>query len=123
MKFESAEADTELPGNVRIDSEVDFNGDLDLTDGGKVRNYHDIRASLAIINGYSHALKSSFDELKDQYGDVLEQKDGVSDTVSSDRLMSLEADCRFCLSRLCSSVEQLKERLDVGGVLRDSTQD
>ncbi len=123
MKFESAEAGTELPGNARIDSEVDSDGNLELLDAGKRRNYHDIRASLAIINGYSHALKSSFDELKDQYGDVLEQKGGVSDTASCDHLMSLEADCRFCLSRLCSSVEQLKQRLEVGGVLRDSTQD
>ena len=123
MKFESAEAGTESPGNARIASEVVSGGNPESIDAGKHRNYHDIRASLAIINGYSHALKSSFDELKDQYSDVLEKKDGKSETTNSDRLMSLEADCRFCLSRLCSSVDQLRERLEIGGVVRDSEQD
>ena len=123
MKVESAEPDTEIPGNARTDRDVDSVENLESTDVGKVRDYHDIRASLAIINGYSHALKASFQELKEQYSDVLEQKDGDSDTTGSDRLMSLEADCRFCLSRLCSSVDQLKGRLEVGGVLRDSSQD
>lgn len=123
MKVESAESNAEVPGNTQMDSDVGSIGNPELTDVGKVRYYHDIRASLAIINGYSHALKSSFDELKDQYSDVLEHKDGKSDTVNSDRLMSLEADCRFCLSRLCSSVDQLRERLEIGGVVRDSEQD
>ena len=123
MKVESAEPDTEIPGNARTGRDVDSVENLESTDVGKVRDYHDIRASLAIINGYSHALKASFQELKEQYSDVLERKDGDSDTTGSDRLMSLEADCRFCLSRLCSSVDQLKGRLEVGGVLRDSSQD
>lgn len=123
MKAESTESNTETSGDARIDSDDGSIGNPEQTDAGKVKSYHDIRASLAIINGYSHALKSSFDELKEQYGDVLEHKEGASDTSSSDRLMSLEADCRFCLSRLCSSVDQLKERLGVDDVLRDSTQD
>ena len=123
MKVDSAESNAEIPGNTRMDSDVDSIGNPELTDVGKVMYYHDIRASLAIINGYSHALKSSFDELKDQYSDVLEKKDGRSDPANSDRLMSLEADCRFCLSRLCSSVDQLKERLEIGGFVHDSRQD
>ena len=123
MKVESAEPDTEIPGNARIGNDVDTVESPDLTVVGKVRNYHDIRASLAIINGYSHALKESFQELKEQYSDVLDQKDGETDSTGSDRLMSMEADCRFCLSRLCSSVDQLKGRLEVGGVLHDSSQD
>ncbi len=123
MKVESAEPDSEIPGNARIGSDVASGENQELADVGRVGSYHDIRASLAIINGYSHALKASFEELKDQYSDVSEQKDGETDTAGSDRLMSLEADCRFCLSRLCSSVDQLKGRLEAGGALRDSSQD
>ena len=123
MKVEIAEPDTELPDNARTGSDIDFVENQELSDAGKVRDYHDIRASLAIINGYSLALKASFDELKEQYSDVLDQKEGDSDTAGSDRLMSLEADCRFCVSRLCSAVDQLKGRLQIGGVLRNSPQE
>ena len=108
MKVEIAEPDTELPDNARTGSDIDFVENQELSDAGKVRDYHDIRASLAIINGYS---------------DVLDQKEGDNDTAGSDRLMSLEADCRFCVSRLCSAVDQLKGRLQIGGVLRNSPQE
>lgn len=123
MKVDSPEPDTDVPGNARIGSGIDSVKNPELSDVGIVENYHDIRASLAIINGYSNALKASFQDLKDQYSDVLDQKDGDIDSTGSDRLMSLEADCRFCLSRLCSSVDQLRGRLEIGGVLRDPSQD
>lgn len=123
MKCETAEPDSEMHGNARIDCDMESTVNPNVADAGKLRSDHDIRASLAIINGYGQALNSSFQELKEQYNDLLEQNDGVSDTARGDRLMALEADCRFCLSRLCSSVAQLKESLTAGGVLRDSSQD
>jgi hypothetical protein len=75
------------------------------------RYRHDLRASLAIINGYSKALESSFQELTDHCQDLL---GAVAVELNPDTLaqvQTLKADCRFCLSRLNSSVEQLKDRL------------
>lgn len=77
----------------------------------RAKAYHDVRASLAIINGYSLALDSTFHELIGKYNTAL--GDSAANTQATADLKMLEADCRFCLSRLCRSVEQLKERLEV----------
>lgn len=123
MKVDSTEPDSETADTVRVDGEAVCNSHVEQSDASTVRNYHDIRASLAIINGYSNALQSTFQDLRDHYGEALEPTDETSATTSSDRLMSLEADCRFCLSRLCSSVDQLKQSLVFGDMLRKSSQD
>lgn len=72
---------------------------------------HDLRASLAIVNGYSAALGSSFEDLQGAYGEIIAMEESVVRPESVERLMMLEADCRFCLSSLRSSVERLKLRL------------
>ncbi|MGQ7847799.1 hypothetical protein ACUNV4_25115 [Granulosicoccus sp. 3-233] len=73
---------------------------------------HDLRASLAIVNGFSAALGASFQDLTDQYQEILESNDVALIAESADRLMMLDADCRFCLSRLHTSIDKLKERLE-----------
>ena len=77
-----------------------------------VRSLHDIRASLAILCGFGEALENSFAELSScmdaavcEYG--LQDK---RETVG--QLKTLEADCRFCLSRIRLSAAQLKESLE-----------
>lgn len=81
---------------------------------------HDLRASLAIVNGFSTALGASFQDLSEQYSLILEAEEDVEDSGAADRLMMLEADCRFCLSRLRTSIDQLKHRLlvehDIDGI-------
>lgn len=72
---------------------------------------HNLRASLAIVNGYSAALSASFEDLSAQYGGILSGGDEITDSQAVDRLMTLDADCRFCLSRLKTSIDQLKQRL------------
>lgn len=72
---------------------------------------HDLRASLAIVNGYSAALDASFEDLCNQYREILESDGDAGLSESADRLMALDADCRFCLSRLHTSIDQLKLRL------------
>lgn len=72
---------------------------------------HDLRASLAIVNGFSAALGASFQDLSDQYSEIIELESDKISTESTDRLMMLDADCRFCLSRLRTSIDQLKHRL------------
>lgn len=123
MKSESTESNRELhqaEGTDRVESSSVERADASNTD--KNMKHHDIRASLAIINGYSAALDSSFSEFKALYDETFENKDGSCDETSSARLMTLEADCRFCLSRMYSSVEKLKERLESESVLQSSAQ-
>ncbi|ASJ70393.1 hypothetical protein [Granulosicoccus antarcticus] len=123
MKLDSAEPESELQEGSDKDPIVRAAVEkLRLGESDTGMNDHDIRASLTIINGYSSALESSFQELRDLYNETLEQKDGFTDEARSARLMTLEADCRFCLSRMCGSVAKLKERLQSEGVWQVSSQ-
>ena len=81
---------------------------------------HDLRASLAIVNGFSAALGASFQDLSDQYREILESDDDAFIAESADRLMMLDADCRFCLSRLHTSIDKLKHRLETEQVISGS---
>lgn len=124
MKLDSAEPDIELQENADKNRMIQVVvGKSELLELEKSMNHHDIRASLAIINGYSSALASSFVELRDLYNETLENTDGFADEAISARLMTLEADCRFCLSRMCGSVAKLKEHLQSEDVLPVSSQD
>lgn len=81
---------------------------------------HDLRASLAIVNGFSAALGASFQDLSEQYKEILESDDDAFIAESADRLMMLDADCRFCLSRLHTSIDKLKHRLETERVIAGS---
>ena len=83
---------------------------------------HDLRASLAIVNGFSTALGSSFKDLSEQYQRILESDDDTGMAESADRLMMLDADCRFCLSRLHTAIETLKSRLESERVIAGTGQ-
>jgi len=77
-----------------------------------VQSLHDIRASLAILSGFGEALETSFTELSSQMSAVMLKPCLQDDRESIGQLKTLEADCRFCLSRLRLSAGQLKERLE-----------
>lgn len=78
----------------------------------RVRSIHDIKASLAISNGFSQALETALSDLHESYVDIVHSTEA---TVSPELLQQLrkhENDCKFCLSRLSSSLSQLKTRID-----------
>jgi len=81
---------------------------------------HDLRASLAIVNGFSTALGTSFKDLSEQYRMILEADDDTRVAEAADRLLMLDADCRFCLSRLHIAIEKLKSRLESEQVMDGS---
>lgn len=81
-------------------------------DSQQDREFHDLRATLAIVNGFAQALDGSFVQLKQKYDDLLSQNTSTDTVDDMAELRTLEADCRFCLSRLLGSVDQLRERLD-----------
>ena len=68
----------------------------------------DIRASLALLCGFGEALENSFIELSNCV-DAAVCKHGLQDErVTVGQIKTLEADCRFCLSRIRLSAAQLK---------------
>ncbi len=81
-------------------------------DGLAAKPLHDVKASLAILNGYGDALDSSFSELCSQMDAIVSDTTLLKDQHTLGQLKTLEADCRFCLSRIRSSAGQLKERLE-----------
>ncbi|NND92664.1 MAG: hypothetical protein HKN42_17555 [Granulosicoccus sp.] len=78
------------------------------------RTYHDLHASLAIINGYSQALGATFREFTEEYNVLVDSSSNDIGAEAAFRIMTMEADCRFCLSRLCQSIEKLKISLQSG---------
>jgi len=76
------------------------------------RSLHDIRASLAILSGFGEALETSFTELSNHMSTVMLESCQQDNRESNGQMKTLEADCRFCLSRIRMSATQLKERLE-----------
>lgn len=86
------------------------------------KSSHDIRASLAITNGFNQALESTFSELCETYEQLLLTR-GTRSTTDVDlikQLDRLEADCHFCMSRIKRSLEQLGSRIDYDLTLRSA---
>lgn len=76
-----------------------------------VRSDHDIRASMAIANGFGSALDASFSELLESYNSLVASlPDGVSEP-QLEKLKQTEQDCKYCLARLIHSIDLLKSRL------------
>lgn len=84
---------------------------------------HDLRASLAITNGFNQALDSSFSELCISFGQLLDSQTSstITDVELVNKVEQLEADCRFCLSRMSRSLEKLNARLDSDSRLQIQT--
>lgn len=76
------------------------------------RSLHDIRASLAILCGFGEALENSFTELSNCMDAAVCQNGLQDEREAVGQLKTLEADCRFCLSRIRLSAAQLKEHLE-----------
>lgn len=68
---------------------------------------HDIRASIAILNGFGDALGSSFQELSKALDDVIDCTACDPGMEAVGQIKTLQADCRFCLSRLQTATERL----------------
>lgn len=77
---------------------------------------HDVRAALAIASGFSDALRESFDQLQSCTEPLLEDERILPAPVA-DEVAMMEADCRFCLSRLQASVQRLKQKLQQAQLL------
>ena len=77
-----------------------------------VKSLHDIRASLAILCGFGEALENSFVELSSCVDAAVCQHGLQNERETVGQLKTLEADCRFCLSRIRLSAAQLKEQLE-----------
>lgn len=78
-----------------------------------IKSLHDVKASLAILNGYGESLSTSFTELCDHMDSIVIRTTLKDDMDAIGQLKTLEADCRFCLSRIRASTDQLKEHLEV----------
>lgn len=70
---------------------------------------HDIRAYLAITNGFTEALEISLTDLVSEFKLVLNSEDAPGNLQNLDKL---EGDCRFCLSRISRSLALLSERIN-----------
>lgn len=86
----------------------------------RMRSSHDIKASLAIANGFSQALELALDDLQDSYLSIVNSVDNVPAS-KLQLLKQHDNDCRFCLGRLSSSLQQLKTRIDQCDALKDSS--
>ncbi|MBX2879491.1 MAG: hypothetical protein KTR32_06125 [Granulosicoccus sp.] len=75
---------------------------------------HDVLASLAITKGFCSALETSYSDLRTTCEEIIEAIDQGIDDEQIAALTKTENDCKFCLTRLVRSMEQLKIRLDQG---------
>lgn len=77
--------------------------DVALLSNARIR--HDIRASLAISKGMCQALEMSLEHLSEACAiDTPEER--------LNSLETIEKDCRFCLSRILSSLTQLDSTVE-----------
>lgn len=78
------------------------------------KSNHDIRASLAITNGFNQALESSFSDLCSAVEQLVRDREIRTDEDEAliHHVAKLEADCWFCLSRINRSLTQLGTRIE-----------
>lgn len=79
---------------------------------GNARSNHDIRASLAVTKGFNTALGASLADLCEAVQQLLDMDDSDAKSGQLQRVALLEEDCRFCMSRINRSIEQLGTRLE-----------
>jgi len=86
---------------------------------------HDVRASLAITSGFSEAMESSFSEFCTTLEQILcpIEPRTATDRELRERLQQLEADCRFCLSRMHRSLEKLDDCINSKSGVGSGTHD
>ena len=73
---------------------------------------HDMRASLAITNGFNQALETSLLDLVAEYQMLLDSKTSTPHEADLENVKKLEADCHFCLSRITRSIVKLGEDIE-----------
>ncbi|MDB3935881.1 hypothetical protein N9383_04090 [Granulosicoccus sp.] len=73
---------------------------------------HDMRASLAITNGFNQALEASLLDLVAEYQILLDSKTSTPHEPDLENVKKLEGDCRFCLSRMTRSIVKLGEDIE-----------
>ena len=73
---------------------------------------HDMRASLAITNGFNEALGTSLSDLVAEYKILLDSQISKTTKADVENVIKLEGDCRFCLSRITRSLVKLGEDID-----------
>ena len=73
---------------------------------------HDMRASLAITNGFSQALGTSLSDLVAEFQILLDSRASITSEADLENINKLEGDCRFCLSRITRSLVKLGEDID-----------
>lgn len=117
-------APSDRPGSRTGDGGVQAEGDAvhasTPAEAALPANYsHDLRASLAIVNGFSQALRNSFDDLQAQMLKVVDKESPDLSADAIEKLVLLESDCRFCLSRLQCAMQRLRTTLQQGQLLDD----
>lgn len=75
---------------------------------------HDIKASLAVANGFNQALELSFAELCDSYQKIWDVHTDMLTTEEIALLAEQQSDCWHCLSQVQRSIERLRVRLTTG---------
>ena len=73
---------------------------------------HDMRASLAITNGFSQALGTSLSDLFAEFHILLDSQASKTSEADLENINRLEGDCRFCLSRITRSLVKLGADID-----------
>lgn len=79
-----------------------------------IRFEHDIKASLAIANGFNQALELSFADLCDTYQKIWDVHTDLLTAEQAECLAEQQSDCWHCLSQVQRSIERLSSRLAAG---------
>ena len=108
-----------MTGSVNNSKADDWNADLNAIEDEVESQHtqlrrlnHDMRASLAITNGFNEALGTSLSDLVAEYKILLDSQISKTTKADVENVSKLEGDCRFCLSRITRSLVKLGEDID-----------
>ena len=108
-----------MTGSVNNSKADDLNADLNAIENEVESQHtqlrrmnHDMRASLAITNGFTEALGTSLSDLVAEYKFLLDSQISKTTNADVENVNKLEGDCRFCLSRITRSLVKLGEDID-----------